>query len=161
MLEIASNLFESVLFVIFLTLFLKPKREKRVFFCCAFTTAVLLFLNITCSDYFSSFSILTAFFDFLITLVFWKWCLEGSFPQFFMGFGLYWFGISSSAYITVYIFSLIESEGFHRDTPFHHCCWHIMPSLSYIQSKEIIFLVSWYLGLLYRISVQKSRCAFL
>ncbi len=110
MLEIASNLFESVLFVIFLTLFLKPKREKRVFFCCAFTTAVLLFLNITCSDYFSSFSILTAFFDFLIAMVFWKWCLEGSFPQFFMGFGLYWFGIFSSAYITVYIFSLIESE---------------------------------------------------
>ncbi|MDE5933267.1 MAG: GHKL domain-containing protein, partial [Lachnospiraceae bacterium] len=108
--EIASNLFESVLFVIFLTLFLKTKRDKRVFFCCAFTTAVLLFLNITCSDYFSSYSIVTVFLDFLITMLFWKCCLEGSFPQFFMGFGLYWFGISSSAYITVYIFSLIESE---------------------------------------------------
>lgn len=35
MAEIAANLFESILFVIFLTLFLNPKKEKRVFFCWA------------------------------------------------------------------------------------------------------------------------------
>lgn len=110
MLEIASNLFESVLFVIFLTLFLKPRREKRVFFCWAFVTAVLLFLNITCSDYFSTYSILTIFFDFLITIMFWKWCLEGSFPQFLMGFVLYWFGIAASVCSVLYIFSLFGTE---------------------------------------------------
>lgn len=110
MMEIASNLFESVLFVIFLALFLKPKREKRAFFCCAFVTAVLLFLNITCSDYFSTFSTFTIFFDFLITMLFWKWCLEGSFPQFFMGFALYWFGITFSVFSMLYIFSQFSIE---------------------------------------------------
>lgn len=110
MMEIVANLFESVLFVIFLALFLKPKREKRAFFCCAFAAAVLLFLNITCSDHFNTFSVFTIFFDFLITMLFWKCCLEGAFPQFFMGFALYWFGISFSVYGVLYVFSRVSLE---------------------------------------------------
>lgn len=110
MMEIAANLFESVLFVIFLALFLQPKREKRAFFCWAFGTAVLLFLNITCSDHFSTFSVFTTLFDFLITMLFWKCCLKEAFPQFFMGFALYWFGISFSVYGVLYVFSRFSIE---------------------------------------------------
>lgn len=110
MAEIAANLFESILFVIFLTLFLKPKKEKRAFFCWAFVTSVLLFLNITCSDHFSTYSVYTILVDFLITLLFWKWSLNGSFPQFFMGFALYWFGLDFSVIIMLCIFSQYSIE---------------------------------------------------
>lgn len=126
MMEIASNLFESVLFVIFLALFLKPKREKRAFFCCAFVTAVLLFLNISFSDYFSTFNVLTIFFDFVITMLFWKWCLAGSFPHFFMGFALYCFGLAVSVYSVIYVFYLFGIEAVtapvSMDSPYRTAC---------------------------------------
>ena len=110
MMEIAANLFESVLFVVFLTFFLQPGKKKRIFFCYALGAAVLLFLNIICSDYFSVFSVFTILIDFLIAALFWRGCLEGNFSEFFTGFALYWFGISSSSYLTAYLLYIVDTE---------------------------------------------------
>ena len=68
----------------------------------------LLFVNITVSDYFSIFSVFTILVDLVITMIYWKVCLKGTFLKFFMGFALYYFGIYFSSYISIYGFSFLD-----------------------------------------------------
>lgn len=108
MIETASSLFESVLFVVFLTIFLEPKKERKLFYLGVPACMGLLFVNITVSDYFSIFSVFTILVDLVITMIYWKVCLKGTFLKFFMGFALYYFGIYLRSYIAFYIFSYFD-----------------------------------------------------
>lgn len=93
MIETASSLFESVLFVVFLTIFLEPKKERKLFYLGVPASMGLLFVNITVSDYFSIFSVFTILVDLVITMIYWKVCLKGTFLKFFMGFALYYLSL--------------------------------------------------------------------
>ncbi len=108
MIETASSLFESVLFVVFLTIFLEPKKERKLFYLGVPACMGLLFVNITVSDYFSIFSVFTILVDLVITMIYWKVCLKGTFLKFFMGFALYYFGLYFSLYVAIYSFSFLD-----------------------------------------------------
>lgn len=103
MCENISNLFESVLFVIFISVFLEPKSGKRRFCFGAVGTAALLFLNIIVSDYFGFFNIYAMIVDVIITMIFWHFFLQNSILNYIIGFGLFYFGIYSSSYLAVFV----------------------------------------------------------
>lgn len=106
--EILASLFESVLFSIFLTLFLEPKRGRKELFIGVVLTSGLLFLNIFISDKFGFYNIYVLFIDLAITLIFWKVFLRGSLINFLLGFVLYYLGLYLSTYIPSVIFALVK-----------------------------------------------------
>lgn len=108
--EIASSAFESVLFVIFLTIFLKPKRERKIIYFGVPVCVGLLFLNIVVSDHFSMFSVYTILIDLVIAVFFWRVCLQGTFLKFFTGFSLYYFGLYFSSYISIFSVSFLAED---------------------------------------------------
>lgn len=108
MYEIASSIFESVLFTVFLTIFLEPKKNRKIIYFGAPVCAGLLFLNIAASDYFSMFSIYTILIDLVIMVIFWRVCLQGTVLKFLMGFALYYFGLYFSSYISILVISFLD-----------------------------------------------------
>lgn len=105
-----ASLFESILFVIFLSVFLEPKCRGKRFYFGAVLTAVLLFVNISVSDYISIFNGYTILIDLLITFVFWKICLSGTLLRYLVAFALYYMGLCGCAYLSVFVFSLIDQD---------------------------------------------------
>lgn len=108
MYEIASSIFESVLFTVFLTIFLEPKKNRKIIYFGASVCAGLLFLNIAASDYFSMFSVYTILIDLVIMVIFWRVCLQGTVLKFLMGFALYYFGLYFSSYISILVISFLD-----------------------------------------------------
>lgn len=105
-----ASLFESVLFVIFLPVFLEPKcREKRFYFG-AVLAAVLLFVNISVSDYFGVFNIYAMITDVIITMVFWRFFLEDSMLHYIIAFALFYFGLYGSSYLAAACFTFLDKD---------------------------------------------------
>ncbi|MCM1242030.1 MAG: GHKL domain-containing protein [Roseburia sp.] len=69
----------------------------------------LLFGNVVVLNYFSTFTVYSILLDLLITLLFWKICLQGTFLYYIMGFVLYYLGLFFRSYIAFYIFLHIDS----------------------------------------------------
>ncbi|MDE6404057.1 MAG: GHKL domain-containing protein [Lachnospiraceae bacterium] len=106
--EIAASLFESVLFPVFLTFFLEPKRGRgRVLFG-IFITAVLLFLNIYISDMYGFYNVYALLADLAVTAVFWRLFLKGTLINYLTGFALYYFGLYFSVYFSTFLFSFAK-----------------------------------------------------
>lgn len=107
--EILASLFESVLFSIFLVLFLEPKKGRKALFLGIVLSSGLLFLNIFVSDLYSLFNVYTMLIDLAITVVFWRIFLNGSLINFLLGFVLYYFGLYFSVYFPTFILSFVEA----------------------------------------------------
>lgn len=108
--EILASLFESVLFSIFLTLFLEPKRGRKELFLGVVLTSGLLFLNIFIFDKIGVYNVYSLLADLLILIVFWQVFLKGSLSNFLLGFALYISGLYFSSYLTVFVFSFSDSS---------------------------------------------------
>lgn len=106
--EILASLFESVLFSIFLVLFLEPKKGRRELFLGVVLSSGLLFANISVHDWWNTYNAYI-FVDLAITIFFWRMFLKGSLTNFLLGFALYYFGIYFGAYIPTFILSFAES----------------------------------------------------
>ncbi len=106
--ESLASLFESVLFSIFLVLFLEPKKGRKALFLGIVLSSGLLFLNIFISDLISFHNVYTMIADIVITALFWRFFLKGNLTNFLIGFVLYYFGMYFSAYLFTIIFFLIE-----------------------------------------------------
>ena len=104
--ESLASLFESVLFSIFLVLFLGPKKGRKELFLGIILTSGLLFLNISLHDWHNAYNTYI-FVDLVITIFFWKVFLKGSLENFLLGFALYYFGIYFSSYLPTLFLSFM------------------------------------------------------
>ena len=107
--EILASLFESILFSIFLVLFLEPKKGRKKLFLGIVLSSGLLFLNIFISDLYSLYNVYSLMIDLIITAFFWWFFLKGTLTNFFLGFVLYHFGLYFSVYIPTFILSFTET----------------------------------------------------
>lgn len=106
--ESLASLFESVLFSIFLVLFLEPKKGRKKLFLGVVLSSGLLFLNIFISDKLAFYNVYSLLVDLAIMAAFWWIFLRGSLTNFLIGFVLYYFGLYFSSYLTTFFFSLIQ-----------------------------------------------------
>ncbi len=106
--ESLASLFESILFSIFLVLFLEPKKGRKALFLGIILSSGLLFLNIFISDSYSFHNVYTMIADLVITAFFWRFCLKGNLIDYLIGFELYYFGMYFSAYLPTFIFFLAK-----------------------------------------------------
>lgn len=109
--ESLASLFESILFSIFLVLFLEPKKGRKALFLGIVLSSGLLFLNISLHDWWNTYNAYI-FVDLVITAFFWKIFLKGSLTNFFLGFALYYFGIYLSGYLPTIILSFMGPDIF-------------------------------------------------
>lgn len=107
--EILASLFESVLFSVFLSLFLEPKKGRKELFLGVVLSSGLLFLNIFISDLYGLYNVYSLMMDLIITAFFWWFFLKGTLTNFLLGFVLYHLGLYFSVYIPTSILSFIES----------------------------------------------------
>lgn len=108
--ESIASLFESVLFPIFLTLFLEAKKGRKKVFAGIVITAILLFLNIYISDRYGIYNVYALIADLVITAVYWGLFLKGSLSNFLLGFALYHFGLYFTVNFSTYLISLVEPK---------------------------------------------------
>ena len=108
--EILASLFESVLFSIFLVLFLEPKKGRKALFLGIILSSGLLFLNIFVSDLYSFYNVYALMMDIVITALFWRIFLKGDLINFLLGFTLYYFGMYFSTYLPTFIFSFVRPD---------------------------------------------------
>ena len=108
--EILASLFESVLFSIFLVLFLKPKKGRNKLFLGIVLSSGLLFLNIFISDLYSLYNVYSLMMDLIITAFFWWFFLKGTLTRFLRGFALYHFGLYLSSYLSTLAISLARLD---------------------------------------------------
>lgn len=109
--EILTNCYESVLFVIFLIGFLGFKDERRRNIPASVLCGGLLFLNIMLSDMTIVYSRYTIIVDFGITFVFYCICLGGLKRDFIVAFFLYCVGASLCANAIAGVFYILNQEG--------------------------------------------------
>ena len=108
--EILASLFESVLFSIFLVLFLEPKKGRKKLFLGIVLSSGLLFLNIFVSDLYSFYNVYALMMDLVIAAFFWKFFLKGTLTNFLFGFTLYYFGMYFSTYLPTFVFSFVRPD---------------------------------------------------
>lgn len=110
--ESLASLFESVLFSIFLVLFLEPKKGRKALFLGIILSSGLQFLNIFISDLYSLYNVYSLMMDLVITVFFWWFFLKGTLTDFLLGFALYHFGLYFSSRFSTLIFSFYELDIF-------------------------------------------------
>ncbi|MDE5937587.1 MAG: GHKL domain-containing protein [Lachnospiraceae bacterium] len=106
--EITASLFESVLFPIFMAIFLEAKRERVRTWFGIVITAVLLFLNIYIFDMYGFYNVYAMLIDLAVTAMFWKIFLKGTLINYLLGFAMYYFGLYFSVYFSAFLFSFAE-----------------------------------------------------
>lgn len=105
-----ASLFESVLFVIFLSVFLEPRCRGKRFYFGVVLTAALLFVNISVSDYLGLFDECILITDIIITIVFWRLFLKDTVLNYMIGFVLYYFGLYGSSYLAAACFTFLDKN---------------------------------------------------
>ena len=140
--ESLASLFESILFSIFLVLFLEPKKGRKALFLGIILSSGLLFLNIFISDQYSFYNVYALIVDLIITALFWQFFLKGKLSNFLSGFALYHFGMYFSTYLPTFIFSFVEAGNIlafqSRGTPYREGFLLVSKTLLLLYSFTVI-----------------------
>ena len=109
--EICADIFESALFVIFLDRFNDRKFTGGRALACSFMCFVLLLTNIILSDRVAIFSYLPVILDFIITIVYTRICLQGTFWEQDASIVLYYVGIMGTAVAVIWYMAFAQKAG--------------------------------------------------
>lgn len=102
--EVLANIYESVLFTVFLLFFLGFRKNSWKNIAAAVVCSVLLAVNICISDAISIFHWYPFILDFIITFVFYKCVLKGRLREFIVAYLVYQFGLYLCSNLIIWSF---------------------------------------------------------
>lgn len=108
--EILAILFESVLFPVFLTLFLKARKGGWQLCLGVCAATAVLFCKICLTKEWGLYNLCALTADLVISSAFWRLCLRGTLVNFLLGFSLYYFGLYVSICLPIFLFSIANED---------------------------------------------------